>query len=131
MMALNGTFGLVFSGQSGVGIAYFRITDGKLVGAGLGGGFYRGDAIEDADGISLTIEQTVPAGVILAQGTSPQDLPDTKLFSVRTPPDFGDGEPFKADVPPGTVWVMIKRVSDDLAPFADGMIVRPMKATAT
>jgi hypothetical protein len=127
---MNGTYGLVFSGTSGVGIIYIRITDSKLVGAGIGGGVFRGEAIEDADGISLEIEQTVPAGVILAQGTSPQDLPYTKFFSVRTPPAFGDGEPLKVDVPPGTVWVMIKRVSDDLAPFADGMIVRPMKATA-
>jgi hypothetical protein len=120
---MNGTYSFVYSGPTGVGLGIFRITDTKLVGVDLGGVRYRGEVIEDPEGIDLSIEMTVPTGVFLVQGVSPQDLPYTKLLSFRTPPNFGDGEPFKAYTPPATVTLMIKRISDDYAAYADGVVV--------
>ena len=59
-----------------------------------------------------------------------QDLRYTRSFSAKAPPNFGDGEPFKVGVPPSTVTLMVRRVPDDFAPYADGVIVdiRPIKS---
>jgi hypothetical protein len=121
--AMNGTYGFVFSGPTGVGIGVFRITDTKLVGTDLVGVRYRGEAIEDAGGITLSVDMTVPQGVFLVQGVAPQDLPYTRSFSTRTPPDFGDGKPFDVYIPPSNVTLMVRRISDDWASHADGVSV--------
>jgi hypothetical protein len=121
---MNGTYHFVYSGPTGVGLGIFRITDNQLVGTDLGGVRYRGTAIANSDGtIRLSIEQTVPPGVFLAQGVSAQEVPITRSFSFTAPPDFGDGAPIKADTPPSPVWLMIRRVPDDNGAFADGIIV--------
>lgn len=122
---MNGTYSFVYSGPTGVGLGIFRITDGKLVGVDLGGVRYRGTAIANPDGtIQLAIDQTVPSGVFLVQGVSAQDLPYTRSFSVKSPPDFGDGKPFDVLLPPSNVTLMIKRIPDDpWAAYADGVSV--------
>ena len=121
---MNGTYSFVYSGPTGVGLGIFMITDTKLVGVDLGGVRYRGTAIADPDGaIQLSIDQTVPPGIFLVQGVSAQDLPYTRSFTVTAPSDFGDGEPFKADTPPSPVWLMVRRLPDDWAAYADGVIV--------
>jgi hypothetical protein len=128
---MNGTYSFVYSGPTGVGLGIFRITDTQLVGVDLGLSRYRGTAITDSEGmIRLSIEHTVPAGVFLVQGVSAQDIPYTRSFSITAPPDFGDGKPFEVDTPPSPVWLMIKRIPDDWAAYADGVIVdiRPITA---
>jgi hypothetical protein len=94
------------------------------VGVDLGGVRYRGTAIANPDGtIKLAIDQTVPAGIFLVNGVSSQDVPMTRSFSVEAPPDFGDGDPFKAAIPPSSVTLMVKPIPDDWAPYADGVTV--------
>jgi hypothetical protein len=54
----------------------------------------------------------VPAGVILARGTAPQDLAHSREISWTFPPAFGDGEPQMVEFS-GPVTVMVKRVPDE------------------
>jgi hypothetical protein len=122
---MNGTYGFVYSSIEGVGVGVFRITGSELVGVYLAGGRYKGRAVADsATGeIDLSFDMTVPAGVFLMQGTSPQDIPYTKNASIRVPADFGDGKPFEVYVAPANVTLMVKRIPDGFAPYADGVTV--------
>jgi hypothetical protein len=128
---MNGTYGFVYCGALGVGMGFFRITDSELVGCSLAGGRFRGHVAEDqtTGEIDLTLEHTVPAGVALVQGTSPQDVTYIKNALVRVPPGFGDGKPFEVYLAPGNVTLMAKRMSDDWSRYADGMIVSVLPVT--
>jgi hypothetical protein len=66
---------------------------------------------------------TIPPGVFLVQGVSPQDLTYMKSVSLKLPVDFGNGRPFEVHVAPGPVTMMVKRIPDEYAPFADGVTV--------
>src|SRR5579863_3874974 len=122
---MNGTYGFVFSSSAGVGIGVFRINDSVLIGVDLAGARYRGRVTEDATTgeIDLSFDMTVPAGVFLVQGTSPQDIPYTKSASVTVPPDFGDGKPFEVYIAPASANLMVKRIPDEFAGCADGVTV--------
>src|SRR3954452_12407775 len=76
-MAITGTYGFVYCGANGLGVGLFVIDkDGRLVGSDYVGAKYEGTASESSDGtINVDISFDVPPGVILVQGTSPQDLP--------------------------------------------------------
>jgi hypothetical protein len=127
---IDGVYAFVYGSYIGLGFGVFRIADGELVGADFGGATYRGRVVEDAATreIDMSFEMHVPAGVPLVQGTSAQDLPYTKIVAGRVPPAFGDGEPFKLEVPPGVITLMVRRIPDELSALADGMVVdiRPM-----
>ena len=120
---MDGTFGFTYCGDLGVGIGVFRVNGCELIGADLAGGRYKGRITEDqvTGELDLTFDMTVPVGVFLVQGTSPQDVPYIKTANVKVPAGFGDGTPFEVYVPPGTVTLMVKRISDEFAPYADGV----------
>lgn len=119
------TYGFVYSGVAGVGIGIFRIADGKLVGTDLGGVRYRGSfVIDETTGeISLDLDQTVPAGVFLVQGTSPQDVPYIESISGKWPADFAERKPIEMHLPPGPVTLMVRRIPDNWSAHADGVNV--------
>jgi len=75
-------------------------------GRDYGGMSYSGTAQENADkSISLKIVYRVPAGGVLVQGVSPQDVPYNKTIEQQFPPLFGDGRPVETATPPVTVMV--------------------------
>jgi hypothetical protein len=127
---MNGTYGFVYCGFEGVGIGVFRIIGSALVGVDLAGGKYRGHAIKDENTgeIDLSFEMSVPAGVFLVQGTSPQDVPYKKRAAIKVPALFNDGKPFEVYIAPGPVTMMVKRIPDEFSAFADGVTVdiRPL-----
>ena len=59
----------------------------------------------------LDVQIQVLTGVVLVQGTSPQDLPHTRSICWTFPPAFGDGEPQMVEFL-GPVTVMVKRIPD-------------------
>lgn len=122
---MNGTYSFVYSGVAGVGFGIFRITNSELVGVDFSGSRYSGQVVEDVvtGEIDLSFSMTVPVGVALVQGTSPQDLPYTKSASVKVPRNFGDGKPFEMQFAPGPVTLMVRQISDDYAPYADGVVI--------
>ena len=128
---MNGTYGFVYCGFAGVGVGIFRVSDSALVGVDLAGARYRGRISEDSatGAFVLSFEMTVPAGVFLVQGTSPQDMSYTKSATVKLPADFADGKPFEVFIAPGNVTMMVKRIPDDFAPYANGVTVdiRPIQ----
>jgi hypothetical protein len=130
---MNGTYGFVYCGATGVGVGILRITEEELVGVDFAGAKYKGRvALDGATGeIELSIDMTVPVGVFLVQGTSPQDVPYMKSSSVRVPASFGDGKPFEVHIAPGLVTLMMRRISDDFSTYADGVTVdiRPITAS--
>jgi hypothetical protein len=121
---MNGAYHFVYSGDIGVGMGVFTVTDGTFVGIDLGGVRYRGLVKEDPNSgeIELTFDMTVPAGITLVQGTSPQGVPITRHAPAqKIPPAFGNGAPFKIEVPPGFIWVMVKRTTDDCASWVNAV----------
>jgi hypothetical protein len=108
-MSIDGTYGFVYCGAEDVGIGVFTVTASSVAGRDVGGGSYVGTATENADGtIDLKLSFNVPAGVGLAQGTAPQELPYIKALEGKYPALFGDGEPVEVSMPP--VKVMVKKL---------------------
>jgi hypothetical protein len=124
-MSTDGTYGFVYCGAISIGLGVFTVANGVVRGSDYGGGRYDGAAQENADGtIDLTLSFEVAPGMILVQGTAAQDIPHTRQINARLPRDFGDGRPQEIASPPGTVTVMIKRISDEFAPAAtEGLTV--------
>jgi hypothetical protein len=116
-MAIEGTYGFVYSGSNGLGVGVFRIdASGKFHGVDYVRGRYTGTAHENADGtIAIDIEFDVMPGEMLVQGTSPQEIPYRRHIQQNVPAGFADGEPFRLNSPPGYVTVMVKRVPDEFA----------------
>jgi hypothetical protein len=127
---MSSTYGFVYSGFVGVGLGIFRVTDSQLVGCDLGGVIYQGTFIKDeATGeMVLSVDQTVPPGVFLVQGTSPLDMTHTRKILGRLPATFDDGKPMELHTDIGSVTLMIRRIPDEWAPYADGvnMQITPM-----
>ena len=128
---MDGTYGFVYSGAIGIGMGIFTLRTGDLEGVDSGGGRYKGTVIEhqETGELEVSFSMFVPAGNFLVQGTSEQELDYTKTgLMVRTPPNFGDGEPIKVYVPPGNLTVMIKRIPDEYSHFAGGFQVTPISS---
>jgi hypothetical protein len=67
--------------------------------------------LENAGGtISIAIDFDVKPGMILVQGTAPQDIPHRRHIEHEMPAGFGNGTPVEIPSPPGSVTVMVKRV---------------------
>jgi hypothetical protein len=114
-MGMDGTYGFVYCGNRGVGIGVFSINGGHIEGRDFAGSSYEGTATQDGDGnVVLDAQIKVPAGVVLVQGTAPQDLPHARQISWTFPPAFGDGEPQMVEFG-GPVTVMVKRIPDENA----------------
>lgn len=115
-MAIDGTYGFVYSGVNGLGVGVFTVVGEKFEGIDFADGRYNGTAHENDDGtISIVIDFDVKPGMGLVQGTSPQELPHRRHIEHRMQPGFGDGKPEVIPSPPGVVTVMVKRVPDDYA----------------
>jgi hypothetical protein len=118
-MALDGTYGVVYSGNDGLGIGVFNLKDGIVAGTDYSGGRYRGTATEDENGkTTLDLAFEVPPGVVLVQGTAPQEVPHSRRITQVLPAAFGDGVPVKFNIPPGPVTAMVKRIPDGFEPAA-------------
>jgi hypothetical protein len=115
-MGIDGTYGFVYCGNSGLGIGVLSISGDQIDGRDFAGSSYKGTAVQDGDGnLVLDLQMHIPAGVILVQGTAPQDVPHTRQISWTFPPAFGDGEPQMVEFGPGPVTVMVKRIPDENA----------------
>jgi hypothetical protein len=126
---MNGTYGFVYSGARGVGLGIFTIRDSVLIGSDTGGAKYSGRAVQDlATGeVTISFEMFVPAGTLLIQGTSEQDLNYTKSnLTLTLQRDFDNGEAMKVYIPPGNVNLMIRQIPDDYAVFTKGFDIRPV-----
>lgn len=120
-MSVNGTYSFAYCGELGVGAGIFAVQNNVLTGADVGRGKYHGTVSENPDtkGVHVVFGLFLPAGSFLVQGTSPQEISQTRSnISVDFPPDFDNGEPIKLFVPPGTLTVMIRRIPDDYAHYA-------------
>jgi hypothetical protein len=118
---MNGTFGFVYCGAAGVGIGVFTVSGVTLKGTDASGVHYRGSVVEQADGrLLVDMKMTVPVGVCLVQGTSPQEVPHERHFRHVFPAHFGDGEPIRLEGQPGPLNLMIRRVTDEWATAIEG-----------
>jgi hypothetical protein len=119
-MSLDGTYGFVYCGITGLGIGVIVVNEGAIVGSDYSGGRYSGTLIEDEAGdFKFSVDFLVAPGTTVVQGTAEQDVPYVRpLRHVFRPGTFGDGTPFKISVPPGEVTVMMKQIPDAFAPAA-------------
>jgi hypothetical protein len=105
--------GSCICGNRSLGIGVFSINGDRIEGRDFAGSSYGGTAVQDGDGnIVLDVQMQVPAGVVRAQETGPQDIPHTRQISWTFPPAFGDGEPQMVEFA-GPVTVMVKRIPDE------------------
>ena len=108
-MSIDGAYGFVYCGAIDLGIGAFIVENGTVRGRDYGGLSYSGTAQENQDKtITLRVTYRVPAGAILVQGVTPQDIPYDKVIEQNFPPLFNDGKPFETATPPVTV--MIRRL---------------------
>jgi hypothetical protein len=79
-MSADGTYGFVYSGNTGLGIGVFTVRDNVLKGADWGGGRYSGaiKARPNAEGYRFIFDLFVPAGMFLVQGVAPQEVDHTR-----------------------------------------------------
>ena len=118
-MAIDGTYGFVYCGSSGLGVGVFRVHGGRFEGMDYAGGRYEGTAVEDQHGnIHLRLTFEGPAGMDLVQGTTAQDAPIRREIRQMMPRDFGGGRPIEIISRSRTVTVMVKRIPDEFAPAA-------------
>ncbi len=123
---MNGTYGVVYAGQVVVGIGVFVVKDSVLTGADLAGGRYRGHVIDDpkTKWFQVVFDMFVPAGTLLVQNASPQEIDLTKKqLSILLEPDSDNGEPIRIHFPPGDVTLMIRRIPDENSVYASGVSV--------
>ena len=81
-MSLDGTYGFVYCGAVDLGIGAFIVDNGTVRGRDYGGLSYSGTVQENADGsITTKVTYHVPAGAVLVQGVSPQDVPYDKIIA--------------------------------------------------
>jgi hypothetical protein len=93
-MSINGNYGIVYCGATGIGFGIFTVAEGALRGRDYSGGTYLGRVSELENGrLWLSLTMTVQPGAWLVQGTSEQDLPYAREINTEVPALFGDGEP--------------------------------------
>jgi hypothetical protein len=92
-MSLVGTYGLVYCGNTGVGIGVFSINNvGEVTGSDFAGGRYRGHAHEQANAeVLFDVVFVVAPDIETVQGTGAQDVSYTKTIRHTFPANFGDG----------------------------------------
>jgi hypothetical protein len=113
-MPIDGTYGIVYSGHVGLGVAVFTVSESRLEGRDWGGVRYTGTAVETETGkILVDVSQEIPPGKRLVTGVAPQDVPYQRGFREEMPPLFGDGQPVQFQGQYGTVTVMVKRIPDE------------------
>jgi len=111
---IEGTYGFVYCGVSGLGMGVFTIKGEQFIGVDSGGVNYDGIAQEQEDGsIALDVKLNVPPELETAQSRASQGMPHTRRFVTTLPPAFGDGKPQEISSMPGNITVMIRQVRDD------------------
>jgi hypothetical protein len=122
---INGTYGFVYCGLTGVGIGAFTTKDGVLNGCDAGCEYTGSVSVDAATGdYIIDFVQHTPAGIELVQGVEALPWPSDRPRQIRLPPDF-DGKPLSLALPPGSVTVIFKRMPDTAAPFARGFTITP------
>jgi hypothetical protein len=118
-MAIDGTYGFVYCGSSGLGVGVFCVRGDRFEGLDYAGGRYEGTAVEDQHGnIHLRLTFEGPAGMGLVPGTTLQNAPLKRELRQIMPRDFGDGRPIEIISRSRTVTVMVKRIPDEFASAA-------------
>jgi hypothetical protein len=118
-MAIDGTYGFVYCGSSGLGVGVFCVRGERFEGMDYAGGRYEGTAAEDEHGnIHLRLTFEGPAGMGLDQGTTPQETPVRREIRQMMPRDFGGGRPIEVISRSRTVTIMVKRIPDEFRPAA-------------
>jgi hypothetical protein len=94
IVSLDGAYGFVYCGAIDLGIGAFIVENGAVRGRDYGGLNYSGTVQLNADQtITLKVTYRIPAGGVLVQGVTPQDVPYDKMIEQNFPPLFGDGRP--------------------------------------
>lgn len=105
-MSIDGAWRFVYCGAIDLGVGAFIVENGTVRGRDYGGLNYSGTVQENPDGtITVKIVYRIPAGGVLVQGVTPQDVPYDKMIEQKFPPLFGDGKPVETASPPVTVMV--------------------------
>jgi hypothetical protein len=126
-MAVDGTWGFVYAGETGIGVGAIVVKDGKFGGADAGGIKYRGTVVEDPEtgDLAVELEMDVPAGVWLVGGAGAMDMPHTRHQTFKLPPRFGDVAPVEIPIRPGKVLGMFKLCTpEEAAALARGIDIR-------
>jgi hypothetical protein len=131
-MAVDGTWGFVYAGETGIGIGALVVKDGRFHGTDSEIN-YSGTIAEDPQTGELTVdlEMDVPAGVWLVGGAGPLDMRHKRQQSFKLPPRFGELTPIELPLRPGKTLVIFKPYPDDYAAFADGFEIRPKARKGT
>ncbi len=69
---VDGIYQITFRGAADWGVGMLILKDKTVTGADVAGVLYDGTYSEQGDNISVNLTLTVPPGVTLVQGTSPQ-----------------------------------------------------------
>ena len=127
-MSIDGTWGFVYWGETGVGFGVIVMIDGRLHGSDQGGLKYAGTAAEDAQtkDVHLSVDVAVPPGIDLVEGTDYlSDVPTKRHFELDLPPRLGELTPVDISVLPGKTGILFKGLPDQWTPFANGFTVTP------
>jgi hypothetical protein len=132
-MAIDGTYGFVYCGSSGLGVGVFCVRGDRFEGLDYAGGRYEGTAVEDQHGnIHLRLTFEGPAGMVPVPGTMPQDARLRRELRQIWPREFGNGRPIDIISRSTTVTVMVKRIPDEFAPAAtQGLSVQIARRLST
>jgi hypothetical protein len=132
-MAIDGTYGFVYCGSSGLGVGVFCVCGERFEGLDYAGGRYEGTAVEDQHGnIHLRLTFEGPAGMVPVPGTTPQDAPLRRELRQIWPREFGNGRPIDIISRSRTVTVMVKKIPDEFAVAAtQGLSVQIARRLST
>jgi len=101
---VDGIYIMSYRGAIGWGLGMLLLRRGIVTGADMLGGLYDGCYEERPDDLVFDLKMTVPAGVILVQGTRPQPKPYDVPFNAVVPKRaIETHEPVLVQLPPGPV----------------------------
>ena len=112
----DGFYTYTYTGDFGIGLGVFAIADEGIRGGDWGGLTFAGDvAVDQAEAVlKVSMRLDVPQGLELVMGTSAQDIPHSRMFDFTMPLNFAEADPFSIGVPPGRVWLTVRRAREHL-----------------
>ena len=127
MAALDGLYGFVYAGLTGVGIGIFRVAGTKLTGWDSAGCEYQGELPSglDNDQIAIQVNVTQPAGSALVSGLSAMDVRATRFQRLSIPYSFADGRPFDVQVPGGSITMICRNAPAGSEIYENGFRIVP------
>jgi hypothetical protein len=106
---IDGIYTMSYRGAIGWGQGLLLLRRGVVTGVDIVGAFYDGRFVERDEDVSFELKMTVPAGVILVQGTAPQPRPYEVPFNAVVPKRAIETlEPVLVQLAPGPVNVIFK-----------------------